>query len=58
MRAMWTRNGAAAGLFAVLGVVVAVLAVVDWSPILGVLAVVAFVAAAASTRGFPVDRNW
>ncbi|HYK95978.1 MAG TPA: hypothetical protein VE011_08965 [Candidatus Dormibacteraeota bacterium] len=58
MRAMWTRNGAAAGLFVVLGIGIAVLAVTAQSVVLAALAVVAFVAAAAATRGFPIDRDW
>jgi hypothetical protein len=55
---MWTRNGAAARLFAVFGVGLAVLAIVSQSAMLVALSVVAFVAAAASLRGFPVDRDW
>jgi hypothetical protein len=55
---MWTRNGAAARLFGVFGVGIAVLAVVTQSVVLAALTVVAFVAAVVSMRGFPVDRDW
>ncbi|MEA2675495.1 MAG: hypothetical protein QOI92_2687 [Chloroflexota bacterium] len=58
MHELWTRNGAAARLFAAFGVAIAVLAVISQSGTLAAVAGVAFIAAVAATRGFPIDPNW
>jgi len=58
MRGTWSRNGAAAGLFAAVGIGALVLGIVIASIVLAAAAALAFVAAVAAARGFPTDREW